>query len=171
MVPKELYDDIVNYPIKKILWYYDKISPLKGTYTVDKSIDDEIKSPYNMKCYQKFCDCLKDKAIVHKLKEILLQSPTACMELDSTLWDKGYYETACDVVTNPNSFLYTAVKEEVDISLNSLIQRQNNDGIWYLTWSFGKSQGLKKLQAKYEIKNTLFNLVLLKRYNRIEIEY
>lgn len=168
LVPKKLYDDIIKYPIEKVLLYYDEKSHLKGTFTVDNSIKDEIESPYNMKCLQQFCDCLKDEKISNKLKGILSQNPTACMELDDSKWNKGYHETACDVVTRSDSFLYSIVKDEVDKSLDALINRQSDDGIWHLSWRFGESKELKSLQLAYEVYATMFNLVLLKRYKRIK---
>jgi hypothetical protein len=70
-------------------------------------------TPYSLKCFQQFCDCLKDKRLAGKLKAILCQYPTVCMELDENVWHQGYHETPCDVMVIPDSFSYPIVKDEV----------------------------------------------------------
>lgn len=76
-----------------------------------------------MKCLQQFCDCFKDKELATRLKDILRQDPTACMELVESAWDNSYHETPCDIVTTPSSFLYAESRAEVDRSLDALIRR------------------------------------------------
>ena len=82
LVPEELYKDIIKYPVEKILRCYDKASPLYGKGNIDDSFHTDDESPYNLKCYQKFVACLKDKPLADKLAKILCQNPTACMQLD-----------------------------------------------------------------------------------------
>ncbi|MDR0288412.1 MAG: hypothetical protein LBI03_12000 [Clostridiales bacterium] len=53
LVPEAVYQDIIKYPVEKILRYYDKASPLYGQGNVDDSFHSVEESPYNLKCYQK----------------------------------------------------------------------------------------------------------------------
>lgn len=164
LVPKDLYEDIIKYPIEKIRQY---CNPLSQCYQEEKG--ECVKSPYNIKCFQQFIDCLKEREIAEELKKILLLSPKSAMELDDTLWDKDYYETPCHVVTTPESFLYQATKKEVDYALEYLICQQGDDGIWHLTWRFGKEEIFRDIERKYELQYTLNYLVELKRFRLIEL--
>lgn len=166
IVPKDIFEDIIKYPIEKIIGYYDSKSPLFGLHTIDDSTENEIESPYNMKCLQQFCDCLKDKKISSKLQKILCQNPTASMELNQSLWEEGYRETPSDVVTTPN-FLYKAIKEEVDVALDALIERQGIDGAWHLSWKFGDEDEFRQMERNYETYMTTLYLAELKRFKRI----
>ncbi|HBT64536.1 MAG TPA: hypothetical protein DEB10_07755 [Ruminococcaceae bacterium] len=168
LVPGDLYQDIIKYPVEKILRYYDKESPLYGTGSVDDSFEYDDQSPYNLKCFQKFVACLKDKPLADKLTKILCQNPTACMQLDLAKWEQGYEELPCDVVDTPDSIVYPAVKGLVDDSLGYLIRQQNDDGCWHLHWSFGEGEALAKLQSLYEAHITMLILAELGRFGRIE---
>lgn len=169
LVPEELYKDIIQYPIQKILRYYDEKSPYRGQSATDSDYyKDEIQSPYNMKCLSQFCECLKDKPLADKLKNVLCQNPTACMELDETIWDTGCYAPPCDIVTSPNIFLYECVKDEVDKSLGTLISRQSMDGVWHLTYRLGEDEGFRKLESLYDTHVTVLNLATLRRFDRID---
>lgn len=168
LVPEDLYQDIIKYPVKKILRYYDKESPLYGKGSVDDSFDYDDRSPYNLKCYQKFVACLKDKPLADKLTKILCQNPTACMQLDLAKWEQGYEELPCDVVDTPESVVYPVIKDLVEDSLSYLIRQQNEDGCWHLHWSFGEDEELAKLQSLYEAHITMLILAELGRFGRIE---
>lgn len=168
LVPEDLYQDIIKYPVEKILRYYDKASPLYGTGSVDDSFNYDDQSPYNLKCYQKFVACLKDKPLVDKLAKILCQNPTACMQLDLSKWEQGYEELPCDVVDTPDSVVYPVVKSVVDDSISYLIRQQNDDGCWHLHWSFGEDEAFAKLQSLYEAHIAMLILAELGRFGRIE---
>lgn len=168
LVPQDLYQDIIKYPVEKILRYYDKKSPLYGTGSVDDSFDYDDQSPYNLKCYQKFVACLKDKSLADKLAKILCQNPTACMQLDLAKWEQGYEELPCDVVDTPDSVIYPAVKGLVDDSLSYLIRQQNDDGCWHLHWRFGEGEAFDKMQGLYEAHVSMLILAELGRFGRID---
>ena len=167
-VPQELYQDIIKYPVEKILRYYDVNSPLFAKSATDDHHDTDISVPYNLKCYQKFVKCLKDKPLAGKLAEILCQNPTACMQLDFAKWEQGYEELPCDIVDTPDSVIYPTVKELVDESLNYLIRQQNDDGCWHLHWRLGDGEAFAKLQTKFEAHLTMLILAELGRFGRIE---
>ena len=168
LVPEDLYKDIIRYPVEKILRYYDEASPLFGPSSTDKANKWGIYSPYNLKCFQQFCDCLKDKPLAEKLKAILIQNPTACMDMDESGWDYGYHETPFDVVVTPDSFIYPVVKDVVDKSLDYVIRHQQTDGAWHLNWHLGEGEAFDRLQAKYEAHYTMLTLAELNRFGRIE---
>lgn len=169
LVPEELYKDIIYYPAEKILRYYDEKSLLYVAPDEKQFSDNNLALPYNLKCYQQFCDCLKDKILGEKLKLILCQNPKVCMELNEDNWWKpgSYSETPCDVVITPDSFIYPVVKNEVDKALDCLIDKQNEDGTWRIPYSFG--DGLENLQADMEAHCTMLNLAELGRFGRIDI--
>ena len=169
LVPKELYEEIIQYPVQHILRYYDEASPLFGKSARLDHGRNDIESPYNMKCYQMFVKCLPDKFLSDKLTAILCQNPTACMQLDYAVWENGYEELPCDVVETPESIVYPAVKQYVNDSLDYLIKRQSEDGAWHLTWSFGEDERFRKMEALYEANYTMLILARLRRFNRIEI--
>ena len=168
LVPEDLYKDIIRYPVEKILRYYDEASPLFGKSSTDKENKWGIYSPYNSKCFQQFCDCLKDKPLAEKLKAILKQNPTACMDMDESCWEHGYHETPCDVVVTPDSFIYPVVKDVVDESLEYEIRHQQADGAWHLNWRLGEGEAFDRLQAKFEVHYTMLTLAELNRFGRIE---
>ncbi len=168
LVPQELYADILRYPIEKILRYYDAQSPLRGQSRTDPYFDEELQSPYNMKCLSQFCDCLQDEPLANKLKAILKQNPTACMELDQSVWDQGYHETPCDIVTYPESFLYPDIKDLVDGSIDYLIRHQSENGGWLLTYKFGEDEGFRRLEHNFDVHDTMLVLALLHRFDRIQ---
>jgi len=167
LVPEELYKDIIKYPVEKILRYYDKASPLYGQGNIDDSFNADDESPYNLKCYQKFIACLKDKPLADRLTKILCQNPTACMQLDLKKWEQGYEELPCDVIDTPDSIIYSTVKHLVDDSLDYLIRQQNDDGCWHIHWRFGEGEAFAKLQANYEAHLTMLILAELGRFGRI----
>jgi len=68
----------------------------------------------------------------------------------------------------PASFLYPIVKTEIDESLDVLIDRQNDDGAWHLTWRLGSGEVFDRLQILFEMHITNLNLTTLERFGRIE---
>ena len=126
LVPKEMYDDIISYPVQHILRYYDLNSSLYGMSARKDHGRNDIESPYNMKCYQMFINCLPDKKLADKLSEIICQNPTACMQLDYSAWEKGYEELPCEVVETPKSVVYPVVKDIVEDSLDYLLTKTSH---------------------------------------------
>ncbi|MBN2074242.1 MAG: hypothetical protein JW762_01695 [Dehalococcoidales bacterium] len=169
LVPEDLYRDIIRYPVEKILRYYDEASPLFGHSGKHGRFAGDIEIPYNLKCFQRFVKCLKDKPLADKLEVILRQNPTACMQLDLAKWEKGYEELPSDIVDSPDSVVYPAVKDLVDQSLDYLIGQQSEDGAWHLPYRFGGDEAFRKLEAECEVHLTLLLLAELKRFDRIEL--
>jgi hypothetical protein len=168
LVPEDVYKDIIYYPVEKILRYYDKTSPLFTKSRTDDYYDDDIAVPYNMKCYHQFVSCLKDDALSDKLKTILLQNPTACMNLDKNIWQNDFENVACEIVGYPGSFLYPAVAGEVEESLDHLVRRMNENFVWRLNWRLGEEEAFDRLQSKYETHLTMLYLAILNRFGRFE---
>jgi hypothetical protein len=170
LVPEKLYQEIIKYPIKNILRYYDENSPYYTVPADEQFGDSPLNSPYNLKCFQMFCGCLKDESLAEQLKSILCQNPTACMELDSENWWKpgDYNHPPCDIVETPISFLYSKVENKVNESLNVLICKQSEDGSWHLPYRFGDNETFDKLQADFEAHLTCLYLTELNRFGRIE---
>lgn len=169
LVPEDLYNDIIKYPVEKILRYYDKASPLYGQSGKTEWHANDITVPYNMKCYNQFVSCLRDKELTGRLKSILLQNPTVCMNLDKNNWPKDFEDVACEIVGSPTSFLYPAAVCEVDESLDFLIGLlQKGDGSYRLKWRLGEGDVFERLQEKYEAHLTILYLAILKRFGRIE---
>jgi len=169
LVPEDLYQDIIKYPVKKILRYYDKASPLYGQSETDGSFKSDIHVPYNLKCYNQFVSCLKDEGLANRLKAILLQNPTACMNLDKNKWQRSFEDVACEIVGRPESFLYPSVTVEVEESLDFLVNRMNENAEWHLRWRLGSGEAFDRLQIKYEAHLTMLYLAILKRFGRIEL--
>ena len=169
LVPQEIYEDIIRYPVQHILRYYDEKSPLFGKSARRDHGRNDIESPYNLKCYQVFTKCLPDKVLADRLTAILCQNPTACMQLDYSTWENGYQELPCDVVETPESIVYPAVKDVVEDSIDYLINRQGEDGAWHLTWSFGADERFRKMETLYEANYTMLVLARLGRFNRIDM--
>ena len=168
LVPQELYQDIIRYPVEHILRYYDEASPLFGKSARSDHGKNDIETPYNLKCYQQFVKCLPDRALADRLTAILRQNPTACMQLDYAAWENGYEELPCDVVETPDSVVYPAVRKVVDESLDYLIKRQSPDGAWHLTWGFGEDERFRRMERLYEASYTMQILARLNRFGRIE---
>lgn len=126
LVPEELYQDIIKYPIEHILRYWDK-----NSLDYNKEIFDD-GTPYDFEYFQWFVPCLKDKNIAKKLTTILCQNPTAFMELDYAKSDNDYVHLPCDVVSSPDSVIYPTVKNLVDDSLEYRMKQQSDDGRWPL---------------------------------------
>jgi hypothetical protein len=168
LVPDDLYCEIIKFPVGKILRYYDEASPLYGQSSTDGAIVGDIATPYNLKCYQQFVACLKDKQLAEKLTAILRQNPTACMQLNFAEWEKGYEELPCDIVNTPDSIIYPVVKELVDTSIGYLIRQQNDDGCWHLNWRLGSGEAFDKMQILFEMHLTNLVITELNRFGRIE---
>lgn len=164
LVPKELCDEILKYPVQHILRYYDINSADYNATLFDKDC------PYPFEYLTAFVPWLKDKDLVKKLSDILCQNPTAFMELGFERSDMDYVHLPCDwAVKSPNSILYPTVKDLVDKSLDYRLKQQSADGKWPLGWSFGNDADMQKLQLKYETYMTLEMLVKLKNFGRIEV--
>lgn len=161
LVPQELYNDIIKYPINHILKYWDENSP---DYRED--IFDKDK-PYNFEYFQDFVLFLNDKETAKKLADILCQNPAAFMELDYSRSDYDYVHLPCDSIKRPDSVVYSTVRELFNESLDYRINQQSEDGRWPLGWSFGEDEELQKLQLKYETYLSLEFLVKLNRFGRI----
>jgi len=163
LVPEGLYNDIIKYPTEYILRYLDENSP-----EYNKEIFDD-GTPYDFEYFQWFVPCLKDKDMADKLTSILLQNPTAFMDLDFAKSDKEYVHLPCDWIDSPDNIIYPVVKDLVDDSLEYRIRQQSGDGRWPLGWSFGEGEGLRKLQTAYEAHLSMKMLAKLNRFGRIEI--
>lgn len=163
LVPDELYRDIIKYPTEFILRYYDENSP-----DYRKDIFDEGE-PYDFEYFQWFVPCLKDRDTADKLTSILRQNPTAFMELDFSKANHEYVHLPCDAIDSPDNIIYPAVKDLVDASLDFRIDQQSDDGRWPLGWSFGDSEGFRKLHTLYETHRTMKILTELGRFGRIEM--
>ena len=168
LVPQDLYRDIIRYPVEKILRYYDTASPLGGQSGKSEWHQNDIAIPYNMKCYNQFISCLQDAELAYTLKAILLQNPTACMNLNADNWQNDFENTACDIVSSPASFLYPSLTCEVDKSLDYLIHRLSENTCWHLNWRFGEGAALDRLQEQFEAHLTMLYLALLNRFGRVE---
>ena len=165
LVPEELYQNIIKYPVEHILRYWDENSP-----EYNKSSRDVFAGPYDFEYFLWFVSCLKDRGLADKLAAILRQNPTACWELDYTKSDNDYVHLPCDYwVCSPDDIIYPAVKVLVDDSLTYRIKQQCEDGKWPLGWSFGEGEELRKLQVLYEAYKTMEMLAKLKRFDRIEM--
>jgi len=162
LVPGELYQDIIKYPIEHILRYYDENSPDYNKAIFDKG------SPYDFEYFQWFVPCLKDKAVADRLTSILRQNPAAFMELDYAKSDNDYVHLPCDWIDSPDNIIYPAVKDLVDDSLTYRMQQQSGDGRWPLGWSIGEGEGFKRLQVLGEASRTMSMLAKLNRFGRIE---
>lgn len=163
LVPENLYQDIIKYPIEYILRYWDENSPDYNKDLFDKD------SPYDFKYFQWLVPCLKDKDIASKLASILCQNPTAFMELDYAKSNADYVHLPCDVVDSPDNTIYPTVKDLIDDSLEYRMKQQDDDGRWPLGWSLGGGEGFRKLQILYEASRTMEMLVKLRRFGRIEL--
>lgn len=164
LVPDELYQDIIKYPIEYIFRYYDENSP-----EYDKCIFDD-GSPYDFEYFQWFVPCLKDKYTAEKLTAVLRQNPTAFMELDFTKSDDNYVHLPCDAIDSPDNIIYPAVKALADGSLEYRIKQQSDDGRWALGWQLGEGEGFRKLQILCEASRTMKMLAKLAQFGRIEPE-
>jgi len=153
IVPQELHDEIIKYPIQHILRYWDKDSP---EYCVG--------SVYDFEYFQWFVPCLKNKNIADKLTVILQQNPTAFWELDFTKSDTDYVHLPC---ISPKNIVYPVVKDLADAALTFRIKQQRDNGKWPLGWSYGDSEGMRRLEAKSDVMRTVNMLVLLKKSGRI----
>jgi len=161
LVPQDLYEEIIKYPIEHILRYYDESSPLYNKVIFDEGC------PYNFEYFQWFVSCLKDKAMADRLAAILRQNPTAFIELDFAKSDHDYVHLPCDSVDSPDNVIYPAVKKLVDDSLTWRMKQQARDGRWPLGWSLGKGKGFRKLQILGEAARTMNMLAKLGRFGRI----
>jgi len=159
IVPIELHNEIIKYPTQHIIRYCDEsLSDYRGFVDV-----------YDFEYFLWLVPCLKDKILSEKLITILRQSPTAYWELDFTKSDTDYVHLPCDYgVCSPNNALYPLVKDVVDKALSYRINQQCDSGKWPLGWSYGDSEGLRRLQAKADIRRTVNMLVKLKHFDRIE---
>lgn len=163
LVPNELYQDIIKYPIEHILRYWDESSP-----DYNKNVFDE-GSPYDFEYFQWFVPCLKDRKTANKLTSILRQNPTAFMELDYSKSDNGCVHLPCRAINSPDNIIYPVVKDLVDGSLEYRMKQQCDDGRWPLGWSLGEGEGFRKLQVLGEASDTMKMLAKLKRFGRIEL--
>jgi len=168
LVPQELYQEIIRYPVEHIMRYYDQNSPLFGCSARLDHGKNDIECPYNLKCYQQFVACLPDGQLADKLAAILRQNPQACMQLDYSAWENTYVELPCDVVQSPQSVVYPMVEKLVQDSLDYLIKRQSVDGAWHLTWSFGKDKRFRQMERRYEAHYTMLVLHRLAAFGRLE---
>ena len=164
LVPEELYQDIIKYPVEYILRYWDENSP----YYKKEIFDDG--TPYDFEYFQWFVSCLKDKDIAEKLTAILCQNPTAFMELDYAKSDADYVHLPCDSINSPDNIVYPVVKDLVDDSLLYRMKQQSDDGRWPLGWPLGEGEGFRKLQILGEASRTMGMLAKLGRFGRIDNE-
>ena len=155
IVPKELHDEIIKYPITHLLRYWDNSLP---EYCVG--------SVYDFEYFLDFVPHLKDKILIERLTAILQQNPVAFWELDFTKSDTDYVHLPC---ISPYSIVYPVVKDLVDEALSYRIQQQCDSGKWPLGWSYGDSEEMRRLEAKNDVVRTLYMLVLLKQSGRIEM--
>ncbi len=157
LVPADMYQDILHYPIEYILRGYDENSP-----EYNKRIFDE-GCPYDFEYFQWFVPCLKDKGTAAKLTSILRQNPMAFMELDYTKSAHGYVHLPCDAIDSPDNIVYPVIKDLIEESLEYRMKQQSADGR-----SFGDDDGFRRLQVLYEAYRTLGMLVKWKRFGRME---
>ena len=161
LVTKDLYDEIIYYPVEHLLRHWDHRSPGYDAKLFDKDC------PYPFEYLHNFVVHLKDSVLVKNLSEILCQQPRAFMELHYARSDTEYVHLPCDNINSPESVIYPAVKELVDESLDHRITQQAEDGRWPLGWSFGNDAAFRDLQLKYEVHLTLSMLLKLRAFNRL----
>ena len=160
IVPEELYQDIIKYPIEHILRYWDENSPDYKKEIFDKG------SAYDFEYFQWFVSCLKDKDIKEKLTAILRQNPTAFVKLDFTKAETEYVHLPSDSAINSTD---TVIKQLVEDSLTYRMNRQSENSMWPLGWSYGDSEGLRKLQAISDVTHTINMLITLRQHDKIEL--
>jgi len=161
IVPKDLYLDIIKYPIEHLIRYWDMNSP-----NYKKHIFEE-GTPYDFEYFQWFIHCLKEKDVAEKLTQILRQKPTSFMELDYARSKNDYVHLPCDSVAFTDNVVYPVVKKLVIESIEYRMKLQSDDGRWALGWSLGSGEEFQKLQVLYEANRTVAMLVKLKQLGKL----
>ena len=60
------------------------------------------------------------------------------IDKDVSNWGKGYKPLPLDFIQSPNDPLYPELKELVDENLQFYLEQRDDDGIWNITWNWGR---------------------------------
>lgn len=110
-----------------------------------------------------------DQTHKHKLQSVLGHLVDSCVLKDSSEWD-GYGLRPVQIADSPNSPFISQLQSVVEKNLDYEIKKQNIDGVWEPTWSWGDNYLSEWEVAKKEWTGivTLDKLVLLDKFGRLE---
>lgn len=125
---------------------------------------------HDLLCYLRLFETPKlPGSVAKELLPALLSQAYELVKVRAVDWEE-YGLTPLDVVTRPTSPLASFFGEALEANFEHRIGRQNEDGSWSPTWSWGNSYPEAWRHAEREIKGilTLRFLIQLKAFDRLD---
>jgi hypothetical protein len=165
-------------PTAEILGYlYDNRNLVEDHLIADltSKVFDELSQLTEIEMHDFLC-CKRllesnnlDQGHKQRLQKELVRLVDSCILKDYSEWD-GYGLRPVQVVDSPNSPFTNQFRSEVEENLDYEVERQNIDGVWQPTWSWGDnySNGWEVAKKEWTGIVTLDKLVLLNKFGRLE---
>jgi len=112
---------------------------------------------------------LAERFDVGKISALLKENVNRTIERDIALW-KNYRPRPSSFIQSPNSPYYKGNEDIVDTELDYLIDTKPNNGVWSITWNWGKNYPREFAIAEnwWKAICAMGSLKLLRNFGRIE---
>ncbi|MBD3363260.1 hypothetical protein GF362_06075 [Candidatus Dojkabacteria bacterium] len=152
------YDN--NFPKKKLKEMTNK--------AVMRLLGEESIPEHSLYCYQIFYS-YADQEVKQSIKSRLFERIRDIVNKDSKDWREKYVPKPLDFVSIPDAPFYNLLNDLVDKNLDFLIKSIENNKAWFPTWSWGQyEKDWEKARMEWTGKITVDNLIILKKFGRIE---
>jgi hypothetical protein len=159
--------EIIGYLMKyKNDFDKDELENLKQK-AIERLLNADTIETHELQCYSRLISLLdEDNAeLAKKMEEQVVKT----VEQDPRKW-QGYVTKPSAFIQDPKSKYFKLLESAFEEELNQMIQQQEMDGGWYPSWQWPTyPETWKTVQIEIAGMLTVKNLILLKRFNRIEL--
>ncbi|MGO4371647.1 hypothetical protein [Paenibacillus sp. 2TAB19] len=138
----------------------DELTQRAVTYLTEKSTRKDF---HELLCCLRFAEQVPP-SVMSEVKPVLDEMVGSCVSVKPEQWE-GYCLTPVQAASSPSSLYYGQLKESVELYLPFMLTKQQDDGAWWPTWSWGQYEDTWP-EAKQDWKSfiTFDALRMLKAY-------
>lgn len=137
-IPNPGYEIVSHFHQYQELVPADVLTPLTEAALEHLRQNSEELSMHDVYCANWMRDITSlPEATQEKILELLTPAVLRVVETNPEKWS-GYTSRPLELVDSPESPYYEMLREAVEVNLDYLIQRQQEDGTWSVFWSWGE---------------------------------
>lgn len=158
--------ELIGYLFK----YRDFLTTLNIDELVNYAIDywekkTDFLSEHEVYCFIRLHKCLPVD-LAKRLELKLIEATQKLVALNPEMW-KQYSPQPIHFANNPSHFLYSVVKDGIEVNLDYIINEMNEDGVQCPNWTWGQYEAeWEKAKIHWVGILTIQSLQVLKNFNR-----
>jgi len=132
------------------------------------SYTNKMESEHILYCYLIFYNHIPEKYQI-QIKSKLCELIKGTVNTNVNDWIDKYVPMPLQLVDDPKSPFFSLISNSLDHNLNFLINMVEKKEAWFPTWRWGQyEEDWEKAKIEWTGKNAVNNLIILKKFGRIE---